>query len=78
MDALFGGACAAQLPEDQYPALAEMKVSIFRPSPAGTKLIGTGRVLKRGKRLLFSEAEVTDESGKLVAKGSGTAIPQNA
>lgn len=78
MDALFGGACAAQLPEDQYPALAEMKVSIFRPSPAGTKLTGTGRVLKRGKRLLFSEAEVTDESGKLVAKGSGTAIPQQA
>lgn len=50
--------------------------SIFRPSPAGSKLTGTGRVLKRGKRLLFSEAEVTDESGKLVAKGSGTAIPQ--
>ena len=78
MDALFGGACAAQLPEDQYPALAEMKLSIFRPSPAGTKLLGTGRILKAGKRVLFAEAEVTNDAGELVAKASATEIPARA
>ena len=77
-DALLGGATAAHLPEEQYPALAEMNISIFRPAPAGTKLIGKGTVLKRGKRVLFAEAEISDPDGKLVAKASATEIPADA
>lgn len=77
-DALLGGAAAAHLPEDQYPALAEMKISIFRPAPAGTKLTGTGTILKRGKRVLFAEAEITDDQGRSVAKASATEIPADA
>ncbi|HWC14640.1 MAG TPA: PaaI family thioesterase [Actinomycetota bacterium] len=77
-DAVLGGAAAAHLPEDQYPALAEMKLSIFRPAPAGTKLIGTGTILKRGKRVLFAEAEITDADGRLIAKASATEIPADA
>lgn len=77
-DALLGGAAAAHLPEDQYPALAEMKISIFRPAPAGTKLIGKGTVLKRGKRVLFAEAEISDGEGRTVAKASATEIPADA
>jgi uncharacterized protein (TIGR00369 family) len=75
LDALLGSATAAYLPESQYPALAEMKVSIFRPAPAGAELYGTGRILKAGKRVLFAEAEVRDDHGELVAKASGTEIP---
>jgi uncharacterized protein (TIGR00369 family) len=77
-DALLGGATAAHLPEDQYPALAEMKISIFRPAPAGTKLTGRGYIVKSGKRVLFAEAEITDGDGKLIAKASGTEIPAEA
>lgn len=77
-DAVLGGAAAAHLPEDQYPALAEMKLSIFRPAPAGTKLIGTGTILKRGKRVLFAEAEITDGDGRLIGKASATEIPADA
>src|SRR5688500_13518209 len=67
-DALLGGAAAAHLPEEKYPALAEMKISIFRPAPAGTKLTGTGTVLKRGARVLFAEAEIFDAEGRAIAK----------
>ncbi len=74
-DALLGGAAAAHLPEEEFPALAEMKLSIFRPAPAGTKLHGTGRVLKIGRRVLFAEAEISDDEGRLIAKASGTEIP---
>jgi uncharacterized protein (TIGR00369 family) len=77
-DALLGGATAAHLPEDQYPALAEMKISIFRPAPAGTKLSGRGYIVKKGKRVLFAEAEIIDGDGKLIAKASGTEIPAEA
>jgi uncharacterized protein (TIGR00369 family) len=77
-DAVLGGATAAHLPEDKYPALAEMKISIFRPAPAGTTLTGKGTILKKGRRVLFAEAEITDGDGRLVAKASGTEIPAEA
>jgi uncharacterized protein (TIGR00369 family) len=74
-DALLGGATSAHLPEDRYPALAEMKISILRPAPAGTALVGRGYVVKAGSRVLFAEAEVRDSDGRLIAKASGTEIP---
>lgn len=74
-DAVLGGLCATQLPDDSYPALAEMKISFLRPAPAGTTITGTGRLLKAGKRLMFAEAEITDAQGRLIAKISGTELP---
>ena len=74
-DAVLGGAAALHLEEDHYPALAEMKISVVRPAPAGTTLIGTGSVLKTGRRVLFVEAEITDGDGRLIAKASATEIP---
>lgn len=73
-DALLGGATSAHLADTEYPALAEMKISIFRPAPAGATVSGTGRVLKKG-RVLFAEAEVRGPHGELIAKASGTEIP---
>jgi uncharacterized protein (TIGR00369 family) len=77
-DTLLGGATSAQLPADQYPALAEMKISIFRPAPVGITLVGKGRVLKSGNRLAFAEAEIYDSDGNLIAKASATEVPANA
>ncbi len=78
-DAILGGVAATELPEDRYPLLAEMKISILRPAPAGARLRATGRVVKAGRRVLFTEAEITDTStGKLVAKVSGTALSSQA
>jgi uncharacterized protein (TIGR00369 family) len=74
-DAVLGGSGAAHLPDTHYPTLAEMKISIVRPARAGMKLIGKGRCLKAGRRVLFCEAEVLSEDGKLIAKASGTEIP---
>lgn len=74
-DALVGGAAAAYLPDDHYPALAEMNISLLRPAPAGTNLTGRGRILKAGKRVLFAEAEIFDDDGRLVAKATATEIP---
>lgn len=74
-DSLLGAASALHLDPATYPALAEMKLSIFLPVPAGTALTGVGRVLKAGRRVLFAEAEIFDGEGRLVAKASGTEIP---
>jgi uncharacterized protein (TIGR00369 family) len=77
-DAVLGGTCAAHLDESDYPALAEMKISIMRPAPRGSRITGRGRVLKAGRRVLFVEAEITGEDGKLIAKATGTELPTPA
>ena len=74
-DSLLGAATAPYLPHDRYPALAEMKISIFRPAPEGTELTGTGYIVKAGKRVMFAEAEIKDSDGRLIARASGTEIP---
>ena len=78
IDAVLGGLCAATLPDDVYPALAEMKISFLRPAPAGSTITGTGRVLKAGARLMFVEAEVTNDDGELLAKITASELPAPA
>jgi len=52
----------------------EMKTSFLRPAMPGT-LKGIGRVVKWGKTVCFTEGELYDGEGRLLAKASGTAIP---
>jgi uncharacterized protein (TIGR00369 family) len=53
---------------------AEMKTSFFRPAAPGP-LRGVGRVVRWGKTLAFTEGELYDEQGRLLAKATGTAVP---
>jgi uncharacterized protein (TIGR00369 family) len=48
----------------------ELKVSFLRPG-TGT-LVAEGRCIRHGKTLSFSEGEVRDRDGNLVAKALGT------
>ena len=52
----------------------EMKTSFLRPAMPGA-LKGVGRVLKWGKTVAFTEGELYDDQGRMVAKATGTAIP---
>ncbi|MFI4963812.1 MAG: PaaI family thioesterase [Caulobacterales bacterium] len=52
----------------------EMKTSFFRPGLPG-KLRGVGRVAKWGRQVAFTEGELYDADGRLLAKATGTAIP---
>jgi uncharacterized protein (TIGR00369 family) len=53
-------------------ANAELKVSFLRPVPSGTPLTCVAQVLGGGTRVVFVEAEVRDDEGRLVAKASST------
>ena len=75
VDSALGSATSAHIPEDHYPALAEMKISFFRPAKSGATIHATARVIKPGKRLIFVEAEVTNDDGELIAKASATEVP---
>ena len=52
----------------------EMKTSFLRPAMPG-QLRGVGRVVKWGRTVCFTEGELFDAEGRLLAKASGTAIP---
>jgi uncharacterized protein (TIGR00369 family) len=52
----------------------EMKTSFLRPGHPG-KIKGIGRVVKWGRQVAFTEGELYDPEGRLLAKATGTAIP---
>jgi uncharacterized protein (TIGR00369 family) len=52
----------------------EMKTSFLRPALPGS-LRAIGRVVKWGKTICFTEGELYDGEGRLLAKASGTAMP---
>lgn len=73
-DHTCGGAAATMLKEGQDVITVENKISFLRPA-SGTALFCRGEVLRAGKRVIFSEAEVMIErDGKrvIVAKASST------
>ena len=52
----------------------EMKTSFLRPGAPGT-IKGIGRVRKWGRQVAFTEGELFDPEGRMLAKATGTAIP---
>ena len=53
---------------------ASLHVDILRPV-TGKTLKVVGHVTRRGRRIVFIEAEMTNDQGKLVARGRQTAVP---
>ena len=59
--------------EDQHAGLTsvDLKLNYLAPAVSG-KLIAKGRQIKMGKTLGYAEAQVTDETGKILAHGTST------
>lgn len=63
------------MPERYEVLTAEFKVNLLRPVLA-EEIIATGQVVKAGRTLIITEAEVRDaDDGKLIAKMLGTMVP---
>jgi acyl-CoA thioesterase len=54
---------------------SQFNINLLSAPKPQTKLIAEGRVLKQGKRAGVTEITVTDESGHLIAKATGTTVP---
>lgn len=57
-------------------ATATLQVSIFRPVSEGFLTV-TGEVVRRGRRIMYCEAEIRDGEGRLVARGNQHGIPRD-
>lgn len=59
-----------------YPTVAaQFNTHFLNPAYPGTTLKAECRVIKPGKRAITAEITVTDETGTVIAKATGTAIP---
>lgn len=70
-----GYTALTMMPEGYEVLTAEFKVNLLRPVLA-EEIIATGQVVKAGRTLIITEAEVRDaDDGKLIAKMLGTMVP---
>lgn len=75
LDVVTGCALHSTLPSGKGYASVEIKVSYLKSVSAGTGLLtATGKVVKAGSRVGFTEGMVIDESGKPVATATSTLL----
>jgi uncharacterized protein (TIGR00369 family) len=76
-DAAMGMSLATRQEDGLWNTTIELKINFLRPVVSG-RIRAVGRVVEMRHTLLFSEADVLDEQGRLVARASSTclAVPE--
>ena len=59
-------------PEDSGLTSVDLKLNFLSPVIAGNKMIANGKLVKIGRTVAYSTAEVTDAQGKIIAHGAST------
>ncbi len=65
---------ANSLVRDFFVVTASFQIYLTRPAGEG-KLKAQGRVVHRSRRLVLADAELFDERGRQIARGSGCFLP---
>ena len=73
-DAAMGMSLATLQADGMWNTTIELKINFIRPVVSG-RIRAVGRVVEMKQTLLFSEADVVDEQGRLVARASSTCMP---
>ncbi len=73
-DAAMGMSLATLQEDGVWNTTVELKINFLRPAVEG-RLRAVGRVIEMRQTLLFSEADVFDEGGRLIARASSTCMP---
>ena len=71
IDSAVGLALCTMLSPQEHITTVEMKLNFIAPAKLGV-LRTRAKILHKGKRIAVGDAEVLDESGKLIAKGTAT------
>jgi uncharacterized protein (TIGR00369 family) len=72
-DAAMGMAFASTLGSGESFTTVELKINFFRPVWEA-QLKAESRVVRRGRNLGYVECEITDDSGRLIAKAASTCL----
>jgi len=71
LDDTHGPALFAQLDGTMFPVTVDCAISFIRSARFG-QFTGRGRVVSCGKTIAFTEAELFDQAGEMVARGTFT------
>jgi uncharacterized protein (TIGR00369 family) len=74
LDDTMGRALVSMTAGQEVSSSIDLNVSFVRPVKPGT-VISRGRVINRGRSVVFLEAELYDAEGKLLARATSSAIP---
>ncbi len=74
LDEVMGVAHVCATEGREAPLNLEISMTSLRPVRQGP-FQGRGRVVRRGKRVIFLEGELFDEDGNVLARSTSTAIP---
>lgn len=72
LDDTLGPALVATLGPDQFAPTTDLHVQFLRPARPG-RLVGRGRIVRRGKDIGFMSGELVDSAGAVVATATATA-----
>ncbi|MEV4107057.1 PaaI family thioesterase [Nonomuraea sp. NPDC049695] len=72
LDDTLGPALVATLPEGQFAPTLDLHVQFLRPARPG-RLVGRGRVVRRGSQVCFMSGELLGPDGEPVAVATATA-----
>lgn len=72
-DAAMGMSLLTAQPDDEANTTVNLKINFLRPVVEG-RIRAIGRILEMGETLLFSEGQVLNEAGKLMAQASSTCL----
>ena len=75
LDDVMGYAYVAATGGVMAPLNLDIAMSLIRLIPEGATIIGKGRVVKAGQRVIFLEGELLGEDGTVYARSTSTAIP---
>lgn len=70
-DELLSSAIGSVMDEGEFATTAELKISFLKPVKKGL-VTGAGKVLRKGQRVAFVEATITNEKDEVVATVSST------
>lgn len=73
-DAAMGMSLATLQEDGTWNTTIELKINFVRPAVEG-RLLAVGRVVEMSPKLLFGEADVVDDRGRLIARASSTCMP---
>ncbi len=74
LDECMSVACMVASKMTHVALTLEMKTSFLRPGQLGI-IRGVGQVVKWGRQIAFTEGELYDPEGRILAKATGTALP---
>ncbi len=71
LDTACGMSLRSLLPRDRSHRTVQISITYLKPGRSGT-LSATGRAVHKGRSLGYSEAEVRDDAGRLLARAAAT------